>query len=69
MAVDSGRRHKHLAARRHSGVLNGWLLLLANPTVEIGPRLDGDAQEHMGVLRPAVQCALPDINACSLRTG
>ena len=67
VTIDAGGRFEHSPAGQHLVVLRRGLLLRANPRVKVLGTVHDDAQEHLGVLRPAVLRALTEKHAGPLR--
>jgi len=63
VAVHTSGAFEHMLAGQLCTCGGNGLLLLPNPFVKFRLRLDCHTQQHFGVLRPAVLCALSDVNA------
>src|SRR6201987_3446295 len=67
VAVDAGGRLEYPLSLRNSLTYRRRLALLLNPLVKFIPRLDIHAQQHLGVLGPAILRTLAEVNADLLR--
>src|ERR1700756_2451547 len=67
MTVDARGRLENAPPFRNRGTRLRWTALLFNPAVELRAGLHIDAEKHLGVLRPAILCALAQIEPGLLR--
>src|SRR5580704_6498013 len=64
MAIHTSRGFEDTPAFFGSAIGRGRHSLSLDPLVKLGPRINGDAQEHLGVLHSAVLGALTEIKSC-----
>src|SRR5437899_1905955 len=67
VAVDTRSAFESTPAGAHACVLNRRLLLRAYPRGKIPGTIHKDAQKHLGMLCPAVLCALAEKDSYTLR--
>ena len=67
MAVHASITFKHLPASDDTSVFDCWFLLGVHPGTEIVRPVHRNAEEHFGVLRSAILCALTHENSGALR--
>src|ERR1700722_1915907 len=63
VTVDAGRQFKYPLPWGTGTIHGRRLMLLLNPAIELGTRLNVDAQQHLRVLRPAILRALAQIDS------
>src|ERR1035438_3073883 len=63
MTIDTGGRFEYSLSLGSSATLDCRLALPLNPAIEVSTWLNVDAQQHLGVLRPAILSALAQINS------